>query len=206
MATGYTDGVRSGKVTDFHSFAMVCARGMGANIMMRDDPLDAPIQEYQPTDYHTKRVEEAREEVKRVKAMTPEECEREAEAEYAKVIAFREEVKQTQAQERARYEAMLASVEAWTPPSADHENFKTFMREQLTESIRFDCSSTFEPAYRQTGIQWRLDRVKKLLDDVHYHASEHEKEVERVNGRNTWNRLLRESLSAVAAHQPHVPA
>src|SRR5690348_5408929 len=38
MPTGYTAEVAEGKVTDFRTFALRCARAFGATIMQRDDP------------------------------------------------------------------------------------------------------------------------------------------------------------------------
>ena len=37
---------------------------------------------------------------------------------------------------RERYETMLAEVEAWQPPTPDHEELKRFMADQLRESKR----------------------------------------------------------------------
>lgn len=45
----------------FPEFAMRCARNFGALIMMRDEPLDAPIPEkFEPSGYYKKEYEKAK--------------------------------------------------------------------------------------------------------------------------------------------------
>ena len=62
MPTGYTASVADGRVTEFAPFALQCARAMGALIMMRDEPHDAPIPErFEASDYYSKSLAEARE-------------------------------------------------------------------------------------------------------------------------------------------------
>lgn len=59
MPTGYTHGVQDGTVTEFRDFALICARAFGATILMRDDPMDAPIpDEFQSSTYHLDRLKE----------------------------------------------------------------------------------------------------------------------------------------------------
>lgn len=53
MPTGYTAAVEDGTITEFDDFAWQCARAFGALIMMRDDPMSAPIpQKFEPTAEH----------------------------------------------------------------------------------------------------------------------------------------------------------
>lgn len=54
MPTGYTANVPDG--ITFEQFVWQCARGMGALVMMRDEPTGAPIPErFEPSDYNAKR-------------------------------------------------------------------------------------------------------------------------------------------------------
>ena len=67
MPTGYTATLME-KGQDFPDFVLLCARAMGATIMLRDEPLDAPIPEFQPSDYSAKQLEESKEELARLLA------------------------------------------------------------------------------------------------------------------------------------------
>ena len=194
MPTGYTADVQDGKITDFPTFAIRCARAMGATIMMRDDPLDAPIPEFEPSDHHIKRLAESRAELARVEAMSSadvvaacEEANRAARESYDKSVIRTTEV-------RNRYNAMLAQVVQWVPPTPEHEGLKKFMVEQLRESIRFDCSER-EPPVPQSPADWRADRIASLRRDIEYHEKHDAEERERTAARNEWVRQLRLSLA-----------
>lgn len=197
MPTGYTAGVKDGKVTEFKDYALSCARAFGALILMRDDPMDAPIPErFEPTDYHLRGIKRAQERLIELEKMTPEEASRQARAAYDEARTARQQRREERAADRHRYEAMLEKVRRWTPPSPDHVEYKKFMVKQLEESIDFDCNDSYDdgPAFKVSD-EWRAEQIKMARDDVDYHKAEHAKEGERVEGRNRWVRQLRESLT-----------
>jgi len=73
MPTGYTAKLMESGQT-FQDFVMQCARAFGACVMMRDDPMDAPIPErFEPSDYNVKRLAEAKAELVKLQAMTNDE-------------------------------------------------------------------------------------------------------------------------------------
>lgn len=196
MPTGYTADVGDGKVTDFATFAMQCARAFGALITMRDEPSNAQIpDEFAPHDFHAKRLAEAKAELARLQALTVDQQTAEADAAHRSAVASWDRYEADKAAKRSRYETMLASVEAWRPPTADHAGMKKFMREQLTESIRFDCGPSYgaRPVPR-SRLQWYDDALAKARRDVEYHEAEHAKEVERAKSRTAWVKALRASL------------
>jgi hypothetical protein len=194
MPTGYTADVQSGKVTEFPDFAMQCARAFGALIMMRDDPADAPIPEFQPSDYHSKALATAEADVARLSAMTAEQAQTEADAEHAKAVRQNNEWNAEKAACRERYEAMILKVDAWTPPTPDHNGLKEFMLKQLRESIDFDCRPYDEPK-ALPGAEWLEKAKARAARSVEYHRDEHAAEVKRTADRNAWVRNLRESLT-----------
>ncbi len=99
--------------------------------------------------------------------------------------------------ERARYEAMIAKVEAWTPPTPDHDGLKKFMLDQLRESVEWDCGGfggSGPAPTRQTEAEWKAEALAQARHQIEHYTAEHAKEIERVNGRNEWIRDLRASL------------
>lgn len=197
MPTGYTHGVQEGTITTLREFALKCARAFGANVMMRDEPSEAPIREYTPDPWHAEEVKKAKQRLAEIERMTLDQCRDEADKEYeAGMVRLREYQVRREA-ERRRYESMLTQVECWTPPTDDHREFKTFMLDQLRQSIDFDCDDISErlTPKRVNGATWRAENMHKALRDVEYHQHEHEKEVERTAQRNAWNRALLESVS-----------
>lgn len=196
MPTGYTAGVQDGSINTFEQFAMQCARAFGATILMRDDPLDKPIpEEFEPSDYYEKALAQAQADLDSTLAMSASECEAAARQEHRETCERYAEYRENERVERERYVAMLAKVEAWTPPTSEHEGMKKFMREQLNESIKFDCGNYYanDPPMK-SGSEWRTERIASLGRSVSRYVEEQAKEIERTNNRSDWVKQLRESL------------
>jgi hypothetical protein len=195
MPTGYTADVGDGKVTDFRTFALRCARNFGATIMQRDDPMDALPKPREVGDYYPKRVAEAKAEIIRLETMTLAEAEREAAKEYEAAIASDAEYKAKREETRARYEAMLAEVEAWEPPKDEHAGLKKFMTEQLRSSIDFDCADYSTERVQYSPSVWLAKARQKAASDLAYAEKHLAEEIERCEGANQWITALYESLS-----------
>ena len=196
MPTGYTADIKDG--IDFKTYAMNCARAFGACVMLRDEPGggDRIPDAFEPDDYSLKAARKALEELVAMDAMTPADLDRAAacawdDAETNRLMGIEEKRKQ-----RAAYEAMLAKVNAWTPPTPGHAGLHEFMRTQIEQSIDFDCRGDYynTPAVRLTGDAWAAERREKLARDVQYHEGKHADEVVRAAQRTEWVRALRAAL------------
>ena len=196
MPTGYTAAIAD-DIT-FDDFVMGCARGMGALAMMRDEPANATIPErFEPSDYHTKKIAEATATIDRLAGMTEAEAEQAASDAHEAAIAAQAAAIHRNDTLREKYSAMLAKVEAWQAPSADHDGLKKFMVEQIAQSIDFDCDNRYyrdQKHPKLTGAEWRAQEEAKARKSIAYHEAENAKEIERTEARNTWLRQLRESL------------
>jgi hypothetical protein len=201
MPTGYTADVVDGKVTDFPTFALQCARAFGALIEMRDAPNDAPIpDEFKASTYHADRVEQARGELEALNLLSQDERRMAADAEYETELQRRRESEAKTVVVRERLNAMLADVEAWEPPTLEHFELKRFMQQQLNETLKWDGRGLYhdEPLERKTPDEWYEAQRTRLERDIVYHTKHHAEEVERVKGRNAWVKALRESLNTTA--------
>lgn len=191
MPTGYTAAVQSGQITTLRDFALLCARAMGATIMMRDEPLGAPIPErFEPSSYYAKQKAEAEERLAALQAMTEEQYEEEARRIYHRGCVERDQRHFEMIEQVGRYNAMLAKVEAWETPA---EGIRKFMIDQLRESIRHDSYTEAAPVLL-TGAQWFARAKARAESDIAYYAEQHDQEVERTEGRNKWLADLRASL------------
>lgn len=200
MATGYTHDVAEGKVTEFDEFALRCARGMGALILMRDSAKDAPIPKFEPSEYTEKRLAEAQANLATVEAWSLDEAEAAQAGERAEKIKARDRYESERNAHADRYRAMIAKVEAWTPPTPDHQGLKDFMLSQLAESLEFDCSPLgdyFDPAPELDAEQYRLRQIVKAAKALASAATAWDEEVQRTEDRNRWVRQLRESLAVM---------
>jgi len=199
MPTGYTSPIAEG--ISFKEYAMGCARAFGALIEMRDEPQNAKIPEaFEASKYHKDAIEREGAELKELLAMDHAEAALKALAAHQKHIAYHTEALAKDEALAGKYEAMLAQVEAYKSPSPEHDNFKKFMANQITESMKFDCGSSYhreaiESAELMSGAEWILEEKKRLEDSMEYHKKHHQEEIDRTTGRNEWVRKLRESLA-----------
>jgi hypothetical protein len=195
MPSGYTHKIGEGAT--FPEFAMDCARAFGACIMLRDEPGGGEKipDSFDPSSYHAEALEKARADLDRVLAMSQDEIMHEAARDDSIRIGEHRRYAMERAELRAKYEAVLGEVRKWKPPTPDHDNLKSFMVQQITESIRFDCDlgATEEPK-PVPPKQWHEEKVARLRKDIAYHAKEYEAEVQRAKDRTAWVRALRDSL------------
>lgn len=192
MPTGYTAAVVDGNVKDFPTFAMTCARAFGALIMMREDAMDAPIPEVQePTTYHVKEREAAEQRLGRLLAMTPGAIAAQARADYAKSVKDKADSDARLEAEDRRCRKMAELVRAWTPPTPDHENMKTFMLDQLKISMH---DFRMPVPQKRSPEVWHAEQLASARKDIEYHTKEDAEERARVAGRTAWVKALRDSL------------
>lgn len=196
MPTGYTANIEKG--ISFQQFAMDCARAFGACVTLRDESGGGEVipHEFTPSTYHLEKLESVRAEIASLKAMTDAECEAAANKSWDDAETQRTIWLNGKRQLRHLYESMLAKVEAWTPPTPEHVEMKEFMRSQIAESIRFDCSVSYyeEPVKRLSGKEWKDSRYELLTKNEQHHIERNQEEIERCKKRTEWVRALRESL------------
>lgn len=194
MPSPYTYDLYKGKPQTFEQFAMTCARAFVATIMMRDEPLAAPIREFEPSTFASDELRRVHERIQKLQAMSPDEIRAAEATEWANLTEQNERWRGEQAARRARYEAMRVEVEAWTPPTAEHVELKAFMADQLrqaieSESFEYDLGERLEP------LAWWAAQVAKANRAVEYFQKEEAAEIARADSRNAWVRALRESLA-----------
>jgi hypothetical protein len=205
MPTGYTAKIGDTDIS-FKDFALHCARAFGACIMQRDAPIDEPPKLQEVDNYHLKQVALAQEKLRALALMPIETARTRAEEEYAQTLKNAEEGSARDARLKERYEAMLVHVDAWQPPTPDHQGLKDFMAQQLKESISFDCGSTYWQEVKAglkclTAEEWVLKEKAQLAKDLDYHTKNLAEEEERTKGRNAWITALKDSLSTTVVRQ-----
>jgi hypothetical protein len=121
-----------------------------------------------------------------------------AAAEFASFVEGNRRRLKRDADLKAKYEAMLEQVEAWTPPTPEHVGVKKFMIDQLKISISFDCGIGRDrnTVMQLDGAAWLAKKIAACEACVARHELEHAKELERTESCNKWLSDLRESLKA----------
>lgn len=195
MPTSYTAPVGDGKL-NFNQFVWRCARGMGALFSMRDDSLDAKIPEKISTSsYHQDAIDAALKRRAELDDLPWEEVVAALHTSYDEAIKRRAEAEAERLKTKANYEKMLAEVNAWVPPTQDHEGLKRFMIEQLQDSIKWDCSPSSWPEPQLTSAkEWLEEQYASIADDIAYHKRELARETDAVAAVNQWLADLRSSV------------
>jgi len=202
MPTGYTAIIEEG--CTFEDYILRCARGMGALITMRDMPMDAPIPDvFEPSPFYKDELEKAKKEYEALCSMTVPEIERAAIAQYQNRKKGAEEGLAKEDEINKRYERIRAEVEAWVPPTPDHDGLKRFMLEQIDLCTRNKMSSYYAQRLMELreekvdAQKWFEARKKDLLDSVERYARKWEEEKERCAERTKWVQELKKSLNLI---------
>ncbi|MFI8643839.1 hypothetical protein ACIGJK_03415 [Pseudomonas iridis] len=196
MPTGYTADIKDG--ISFSTFALNCARAFGATITLRDESGggEAIPQQFEPDSYHAKALSSDREKLAALESMTLAECELKAAAEHtASEVQRLQRIKEFH-DLRQSYDEMLKCAQSWIPPSEEHVGLKDFMVKQITDSLKWDCDTSYyaTPTPVLSGLEWLESAKEKTISSIAYHKKAYADEVARTEQRNTWISALRASL------------
>lgn len=206
MPTGYTADVKDGKVTDLADFVVTCSRAFGAFVMLRDSDqsLDATRRYIEDesylaqSSYYEDSLVAARTRIAELEAMSEREALAAAQAAADAVIEQNRAYAEARLVERERYEAMLAKVQAWEPPTSDHVEFKAFMVKQIEQSIDFDCNP-FSMPVPDVSLGWRAAEIERERVRIVRAEEQIEEERHRNEGRRAWVVALLDSLEGIPA-------
>jgi len=153
MATGYTYKVQNGEIESFRDFALECSRAFGAAIHQRDDPSGPPTLRKSDTVYYDELIEDIEIKIRNLKKKSNNSLVEDYKKESKSAIFSNHEDIKNKLLLMARYQRMMALVDAWNPPTKDHENLKDFMSDQLADSIDFDCDLKYSEQYFKESVE-----------------------------------------------------
>ena len=199
MPTGYTAAIAKG--ISFRQFALDCARNF------RDEPDGGKAipESFEPSKYHIDEIGKLKRQIDELRSITSVEADARARRDWEQQQARYKDSLQKKRDLRIKYQTMLEQVERWSPPSLGHSELKRFMRQQIKESMDFDCNESCvseEPSQLSldelrsitSGDDWLRQELKRCLLSLEYHEQQHNEEVKRANERTAWVRALRQSL------------
>jgi hypothetical protein len=198
--TGYTHELINKKLA-FPQFAMLCARAMGACVMMRDEPFDAAIPDaFKPSNYNARRIVAATKELNRLVAMTPAKREKFGAKVKGEQFASLTDMKAKTLEANNRLMQSHADVGNWQPPTSHHEGLKEFMLQQITTSLSDTAyeDKSLAKCESTPPLGFWSEAVAQCAKDIAYHTKAQAEEDERTNQRNQWLADLRKSLSEPA--------
>ncbi len=189
MPSGYTHEIYDGKSVTLEQYILKCARAFGGFIHMREDSLSEQIRKPEMSDYHEKALKDAQKRLAEAEAVTIEEAARDIEETCSKIEESNRHSYEKRKALKERYEDMIAKVEAWTPPTDEHENVKDFAIGQLRDSIEHDCGNMeryLEPVVRINPEEWIQNRIDSCKKSVEYHEKSFQEQTERHNSQVQW--------------------
>lgn len=196
MPTGYTS-IAIKKGFDLEQFALLCSRAFGATLLMRDEPLDAPIPEkFEASTYNADELVKARAALAKAEGLTLSEKQAKGESLKREHIAHHIEWL-TKEQATNDYLAKLRTAVAdWTPPSSDHEELKKFMLQQIDASVEDVAyiEKEIDAAEGKSAIEFFTEHVESLRWNVDCHTKGDREERERAEKRTLWVKQLRASF------------
>lgn len=207
MPTGYTAGIIDGEITTFEQFAKQCARAFGATVHMRDDDMKAPYVKREPSDYHSKAIAVAEQQYNESKTIPDAELIANKKAELLKSRAYHVEALEKSKVGYERMNAILQRAYAYEPPTPEHDGIKSFMIQQLTETIKHDFEwsdkyhngklKEIDEALKSINPESvRREMASSAIKNIAYHEKEYNQEVLRCNESNQWVDLFFKSIDS----------
>lgn len=196
MSTGYTCKVETGEIKELKDYLLLCARGFGAMIHMRDDSLDKTIQPMEASDYHLKALNRAKEEYDKFLKTTDEDIQKIIDENYERNLKDKQEGLIKFDEQNKNYLSMLEKVKEWEIPTNEHKKLKEFAIEQLEMSIGSDSFREYytQITQKDTVEGYKSWKLNDLLKDIERHSREYREECKRVSECNKWVTDLVNSL------------
>ena len=178
MPSGITGPIYEGQDVSLRDYLMRVGRQMSFAIVQKEDDNDAPVRLTTESTYHAERVAEGEAALAELRAMTPAETFAAAQFDYEKRHKAWEKAVAEKIALRARYEDMLAQVEAWEPDPLIAPTKDSAIR-FLRESIDFDCGTE--------GEELRWNPEPQLVSAPVWHA-------QRIAEEELWLEDAREQV------------
>jgi hypothetical protein len=161
---------------------------------MRDDSNDTPIPDkFEISQYYVEALADKRALVELLEKLTDAEWQERLDSDYDESVKSYEQRVVDNLQLRSRYQEMLGQVQEWTPPTSEHEGLKTFMIEQIEDSMKFDCYEPIRPE-KLALEEFKTEQLQSAKRSLGYSQENLQEEIDRVNGRNKWIQALRDSV------------
>lgn len=188
--TGYMHAAFD-KRMDIRNFLLLCSRGMGATILMRDEPLDVlPPEAFEVEPFYAENVRDAEAALAEWKAMPPAERERRLDADHAAALESHRSYNEKERAQADYLTGVLKTLEHAEPLFRKLGSFWKFVQQQLLDSLHFTGNGVPAPE-RLTAD----GHYEKLSDSLAYATKSLVDERQRVATRNEW---LRDLYAAIA--------
>lgn len=193
MPSGYTCQIEEGQ--SFQNYLLTCARAFGVCAHQRDYAHNVRPEKIVIDIHHQEALKKANQELARFKKLTTKQIKNKIARQYKKDVPYRKYTIENKNSLKAKYETMLKKVDAWKPPSSVFIKLKKFMKEQIVQTIEWDCDLTYvSEVTKLTVTKYRQVHKKILVRSVKYHKTAWAEEQASVKKQNKWIDKLYNSL------------
>lgn len=195
MPTGYTAYIEDGDITTGKEFLKLCTRAVGVAIDQKDDPLSVPTKtKFEPSQYYIDAYNEACAELRDARSVSFNDAKLRLKSKYHKKIEDYKKLAEKYSDLRNKYLKVRQEVEAWTPPTPEHDGLKKFALEQIdmcipsTERITEFINKSKEPLdlSDEAITKFIEDNISQCKSSVEYYKKSMGAEYERVKEKQEW--------------------
>lgn len=207
MATGLTEGGAEGTVTELPEFAMLVSEFFDSPRMPSVERQSASgfivANTVEPdVEFYTKSLQSDAAELKEVASWDAPAAESKANTRHLEWLKDYLQAVQSQREIKKRYEAMLAQVEVWEPPT-QQEELKRYMGKQLTDSmerdtyyLRGDPLSHPQRPQRMSGEEYKQVTLESIALQIDVHTGHVVERLAHASAANQSARELADSLNS----------
>ena len=195
MPTGYTKYIEDGDITTGKEFLKLCTRAFGVAIDQKDDPLSVPTKtKFKPSQYYIDVYNKACEGLRDAKSISFNEAKLRLKSKHHKKIEDCKKCAEKYSDLRNKYLKVRQEVEAWTPPTSEHNGLKKFALEQIdmcipsVESINEFINKSKEPLdlSDEAITKFIENNIAQYKDSVEYYKKSMNAEYERTQEKQDW--------------------
>lgn len=196
MPSQATFKLYDGTATNLNDFALHCARELSLFFELRDEQTGTALpQSFAPRSYYAERVEKIEAEIATVSSWSEQEAEDSAQAFFQERKQEYDASIETIKERRRRYTQMREDVEAWQPPTEEHEFLKKHMIKLLEQDMPFEYTTLLVIMPQQmSGRQYKQVRLEELRGQLVHTVRDRDGDIERSRARTMWTEELRQSL------------
>jgi hypothetical protein len=195
MPSQLTTKLYDGTATNLNDFALHCARDLSLFIELRDEPSESALpQSFTPRSYYSELVGKIEAEIVTVSDWDDKEAETSAQAYFQERKREYDASVEMTKERRQRYTQMREEVDAWQPPTTDHQNLKDYMIRLLEQDMPSECTVRMTMPQPISGRQYKQVRLEELRAQLTHATENRDGDIERNRIRNEWTTELRQSL------------
>lgn len=167
MPTGYTAYIEDGQITTGKKFLLLCSRGFGVAIDLKDEPLNVPTPtKFEPNKWYKDQLDKSLKHLEKITEMSMEEVKGMMIDDFDNNKKSISKCLKEANEKKTKYEKVCSEVESWIPPTEEHKGIKDFALEQIDMCVESERDISRYMEELQEELIVTEDGVKKYYNDL----------------------------------------